>query len=69
VPLGRSGKKTENDKQNGAYQLQVYTDDDLPCENINTTKRITQAVTGTSKDVGLEVNVQKTGQSHNIRTG
>jgi hypothetical protein len=54
------GERSNYDKLNGTHQLQVYADDDnLLWENINTTKRNTEAVTATIKDVGLEVNIQK----------
>jgi hypothetical protein len=54
MPLGSSrGKRNKNDKLNGEHQLLVYADDvNLLWENINTMKRNTEAVTGTSKDVG-----------------
>jgi hypothetical protein len=48
----------------------VYADDvNLLWENINTMKGNMEAVTGTSKDVGLKVNVENTGQSYNLKTG
>jgi hypothetical protein len=47
-------------KINGTYQLLVYADDmNLLRENIDTLKKNTKNVINTSKEVGLEVNAEK----------
>jgi hypothetical protein len=68
-------------KLNGTYQLLVYTDDvKLLGDNIDNIKKNTATLIGASKEVGLEVNAEKTkyillsrhqnaGQNHNIKTG
>jgi hypothetical protein len=38
----------------------VYADDNLLSDNTSTIKKNTQALTDTSKEVGLEVNTEKT---------
>jgi hypothetical protein len=65
-------------KLNGTHQLLVYTDDvNLLGDNIDTTKKNTGIFSDTSKEVGPEVNAEKTkymllsphqyaGQNHNI---
>jgi hypothetical protein len=46
---------------NGMYQSLVYADDAyLLDDNIDTIKKNTQTLTDTSKEVGLEVNMEKT---------
>jgi hypothetical protein len=48
-------------KLNGTCQLLVYADDvNLLGDNIDTIKKNTETVMGTNKEVGLEVNTQKT---------
>jgi hypothetical protein len=68
-------------KLNGTHQLLVnsYADDvNLLGDNINAIKRITEALIDARKEVGLEVNTEKTkymllsrhqnaGQNHNIK--
>jgi hypothetical protein len=65
-------------KSNEKHQLLVYVyDDNLLGSNINTIKRNTETLIGTRKEVGLEVNAERTkcmllschrnaGQNHNI---
>jgi late competence protein required for DNA uptake (superfamily II DNA/RNA helicase) len=46
---------------NGTHQLLAFTDDvNLLGDNIDTIKKNTEALTDASKDVGLEINVEKT---------
>jgi hypothetical protein len=48
-------------KLNGTHQLLVYADNvRLLGDNINTTKKNTETLTGASKEVGLGVNIEKT---------
>jgi hypothetical protein len=48
-------------KLNRAHQLLVYADDvNILASNINTINKNTEAVTDTSKDVGLQANIEKT---------
>jgi hypothetical protein len=66
---------------NGTHQLLVYADDvNLLGDNIDTIKKKTQTLIDTSKEVGLEVNTEKTkymllsrhqntGQSRDIKIG
>jgi hypothetical protein len=68
-------------KLNGARQLLVYADDmNLLGDNIDARQRNKQTLTNASKEVGLEVNTEKTkymlfsrrlkaGQNHNIKIG
>jgi hypothetical protein len=47
-------------KLNGTHQLLVYADDvNLLGDNIDTTKKNTEILTRSSKEVGLEVNAEK----------
>jgi hypothetical protein len=58
-------------KLNGTHQLLAYTDDvNLQGDNIDTKNKNTQTIIDASKEVGLEVNVEKTkymlvSQDHN----
>jgi hypothetical protein len=68
-------------KLNGTHQLLAYADDvNLLGDNIDTINKNTQTLTDVSKEVGLEVNVEKTkytlvsrdqnaGQNRNIKIG
>jgi hypothetical protein len=66
-------------KLNGTHQLQVYADDvNLLDDNIDTIKKNTETLIDASKEIGLEVNAEKTkymllsrhqnaGQNHDIK--
>jgi hypothetical protein len=67
-------------KLNGTHQLLVYVDVNLLGDNIDTIKKSTQTLIDASKEVGLEVNTEKTkymslsrhqnaGQNHVIKVG
>jgi hypothetical protein len=68
-------------KLNGTHQLLIYADDEnLLGDNTDTIKKNTETVIDASKEVGLEVNAEKTkyillprhqnaGQNHNIKMG
>jgi hypothetical protein len=47
-------------KLNETHQLLVYADVNLLDDNIDTIKKNTQTLIDTSKEVGLEVNAEKT---------
>jgi hypothetical protein len=48
-------------KLNGTHQLLAYADDvNLLGHNIDTTKKNTESLIDASKEVGLEINVEKT---------
>jgi hypothetical protein len=48
-------------KLNGTYQLPAYADDvNLLGDNIDTKKKNTETLIDASKEVGLEINVEKT---------
>jgi hypothetical protein len=66
-------------KLNGTHQLLVYADDvNLLRDNVDAIKKNTQSLMNTSKEVGLEINTEKTkymllshhqnaGQNHDIK--
>jgi hypothetical protein len=47
-------------KLNGTHQLLVYAYVNLLGNNMHATEKITEALIGASKEVGLEVNAEKT---------
>jgi hypothetical protein len=48
-------------KFNGAHQLLAYADDvNLLGDNIGTIKKNTESSTDASKEIGLEINIEKT---------
>jgi hypothetical protein len=54
-------RKTRGTETNGIYQLLVYADDmNLLGGNIYSIKKNTLTLTDASKEVGLEVNAEKT---------
>jgi hypothetical protein len=54
-------EKQVGHKLSGAHQLLAYADDaNLPGDNIDTIKKNTETLTDASKEVGLEINVEKT---------
>jgi hypothetical protein len=59
MPLGRS-RKTRWDKLNGTHQLQAYADVNLLGHNIDSIKKNTEILIDASKEVGLEISVQRT---------
>jgi hypothetical protein len=76
--LGGSKKNQAGLKLNGIHQLLAYTDDDnILGENIDTIQKNTDALLDASKEVGLEVDPEKTkymlrsrkkaGQKHSIK--
>jgi hypothetical protein len=61
MPLGMS-KKTEELEVNGTHQLLVFADDvNLLGENINITNKNRETLLHATKEIGLEVNAEKSG--------
>jgi hypothetical protein len=61
MPLGRSRKNQVGLKLNGTYQLLVYADGvNLLGDNIDTVKKNTETLIDATKEVGLEVNAERT---------
>jgi hypothetical protein len=60
IPVGRS-RKTRWDKLNGTHQFLAYADDvNLLGDNIDTIKKNTESLIVASKEIGIEINVDKT---------
>jgi hypothetical protein len=59
--IGKVQEKKFGLKLNGAHQLQVYADEvNLLRDNMNSIKKNTEVLIDASKEVGLEVNADKT---------
>jgi hypothetical protein len=56
----RFQEKQEGLKLNGTHQLLAYADDIILGENIDTIQKDTEALLDASKEVGLEMNSEKT---------
>jgi hypothetical protein len=55
---------------NGTHQLLAYADDvNLMGDNTDTIKQNTEILTGASKEVGLEMNIDKIIQDYNFACG
>jgi hypothetical protein len=61
MPFGRCRKNQVGLNQNGTHQLLAFADDANPLgDNIGTIKKNTETLIYASKEVGLEINVEKT---------
>jgi hypothetical protein len=59
--IKRVQESQEGLKLNGTHQLLAYADDvNIVAENVDTIKKKTEALLDASKEVGLEVNPEKT---------
>jgi hypothetical protein len=76
--IRRVQENQEGLKLNGTYQVLAYADDvNVLGENVDTIQKSTEALLDTSKEVGLELNPEKTkyilmsrkkaGQKHSIK--
>ena len=80
MQLGGFGANQENLQLNVTYQLLVYADINVLIGSIHTLRKNTEALTIASKEIGVEVNAEKTkcmvmsrnqnaGQNSNIKLG
>jgi hypothetical protein len=61
MPLGRSRKAQVGLKLNGTHNLLPYADDvNLLLDNIDAIKKNTETLIDASKEVGLDINIEKT---------
>jgi hypothetical protein len=60
MQLGGFGTNQENLQLNVAYQLLVYADINVLIGSIHTLRKNTEALTIASKEIGVEVNAEKT---------
>jgi hypothetical protein len=61
MPLGKIQENQGGLKLNGTHQLLAYADDvNLLGDNIDTVNENTETVIDASKEVGLQINVEKT---------
>jgi hypothetical protein len=61
IPVGKIQENQVGLKLNGTHQLLAYADDvNLLGRNIDSIKKKTETLIGASKEVGLEINAEKT---------